>query len=54
MLFFLIDSGQLIAEIDFYGNSTHGKIPRIEYVKVGVYLVVWSHFFKDTSINLMD
>ena len=45
------NAGSPITEIDFFGNTAFGRMPRVETVKAGPYWIVWSHFFKDTEIN---
>ena len=45
------NSGAPITEINFYGETPAGKMPRVETVKAGAYWVVWSHFFEETEIN---
>ena len=47
-------SGSPVTQIDFYGNTPNGEMPRVETVKAGAYWIVLSHFFKNTDINRID
>ncbi|MEJ2763396.1 DUF3179 domain-containing protein [Photobacterium sp. MCCC 1A19761] len=44
-------TGQKITEIDFYGQTQYGKLPRVETVKAGAYWIIWANFFPETDIN---
>lgn len=45
------DYGSPVTEIDFFGNSEQGKLPRVETVKAGMFWYVWVEFNQDTDIN---
>ncbi|MEM7539039.1 MAG: DUF3179 domain-containing (seleno)protein [Chloroflexota bacterium] len=40
-----------MTEVDFFGDTPVGRMPRVETVKAGPFWIVWSHFFKNTDIN---
>ncbi|WP_026971828.1 DUF3179 domain-containing (seleno)protein [Aliagarivorans marinus] len=44
-------SGADIDTIDFWGNTLHGKLSRVESVKAGAYWMVWANFFPETDLN---
>lgn len=44
-------TGNAITEIDFYGQTPYGKLPRVETVKAGAYWIIWANFFPETDIN---
>ena len=48
------DSGQQIAEVDFFGMSDRGQLRRVEMVKPGMFWHVWVEFFPHTDINRVD
>jgi len=45
------DSGNIIKKVDFFGESDHGKLNRVETVKAGSFWHVWANFFPDTDFN---
>jgi hypothetical protein len=45
------DSGFPVTRIDFFGDSDHGKLKRVESLKSGLFWHVWVEFFQDTDIN---
>ena len=45
------DTGASVADIDFFGNSEKGKLPRVENLKAGLFWHVWAEFFPHTDIN---
>jgi hypothetical protein len=45
------DSGAPVANIDFFGNTEQGKLPRVESLKAGLFWHVWVEFFPQTDIN---
>jgi hypothetical protein len=45
------DSGNPVQQIDFFGESDQGKLPRVETVKAGMFWHVWIEFNRDTDIN---
>ena len=45
------DSGEPIAEIDFFGKSDRGQLERVEMLKSGMFFHVWAEFFPHTDIN---
>jgi hypothetical protein len=45
------DTGTQITEIDFYGNTPQGELPRVEMLKSGLFWHVWVEFFPNTDIN---
>jgi len=48
---FYNDTGETIKEVDFFGNSDHGKLQRVETVKAGSFWHAWANFFRQTDIN---
>lgn len=44
-------TGKQITDIDFFGQTQHGKLPRVETVKAGAFWVIWANFFPETDIN---
>lgn len=48
------DSGQPVAEINFWGESDQGKLQRVETVKAGLYWCVWVNYFPETDLNRLD
>ncbi len=48
---FYNDTGKMIEKIDFFGESDHGKLKRVESMKSGPFWCVWANFFPDTDIN---
>lgn len=45
------DGDAPVAQIDFFGNSDQGKLPRVESLKAGLFWHVWVEFFPETHIN---
>ncbi|NOD77725.1 MULTISPECIES: DUF3179 domain-containing (seleno)protein [unclassified Ruegeria] len=45
------DGGAPITKIDFFGNSNHGKLSRVETLRSGMFWHVWVEFFPTTDIN---
>lgn len=48
------DSGAPVTEIDFFGNTSAGRLKRFEGVKSGLFWHVWAEFFPHTDINRSD
>ena len=48
------DSGQPVAEVDFFGMSDRGQLRRVETVKPGMFWHVWVEYFPHTDINRVD
>ncbi|MGF1874481.1 DUF3179 domain-containing protein [Photobacterium frigidiphilum] len=44
-------TGETLTEIDFYGQTPYGKLPRVETVKAAAYWIIWANFFPETDIN---
>ncbi len=40
-----------IESIDFWGNTSHGRLERVESVKAGAYWMIWVNFFPETDVN---
>lgn len=45
------DTGALITEIDFFGDTELGRLQRVETLKAGVYWFIWCNFFSQTDLN---
>ena len=45
------DTGKPISKVDFFGESDHGKLERVETVKAGGFWHVWSNYFPETDFN---
>ena len=45
------DTGSKVSEIDFFGNTSAGKLSRIETLKPGLFWHVWVQFFPHTDVN---
>lgn len=45
------DSGKLVTEIDFFGNSSAGQLKRVEFLKPGLFWHVWAEFYPDSDVN---
>lgn len=45
------DTGAPVSQIDFWGKSDRGQLPRIEALKAGLFWHVWVEFFPHTEIN---
>jgi hypothetical protein len=48
---FYNDTDKQVTSIDFFGESDHGKLKRVESVRAGSFWHVWANFFPDTDIN---
>jgi hypothetical protein len=48
---FYNESESPVTEIDFFGNSDQGLLPRVEHLKPGLFWHVWVEFFQNTDIN---
>ena len=48
---FYNNTGKSISEINFFGETSFGKLPRVETVKAGAYWIIWANFFPETHIN---
>ena len=48
------DSGEPVAEMDFFGKSDRGQLQRVETLKSGMFWHVWVEFFQHTDINRVD
>lgn len=48
---FYNDTGTSITEIDFFGKSNAGNLPRCEMLKSGLFWHVWVEFFPQTEVN---
>ncbi|MCG7585464.1 DUF3179 domain-containing (seleno)protein [Photobacterium sp. OFAV2-7] len=44
-------TGKTVTEVDFYGQTPNGKLPRVESVKAGAFWLIWANFFPETDIN---
>lgn len=45
------DNAEPVSEVDFWGESDHGKLRRVETVKAGCYWCVWVNYFPETDLN---
>ncbi len=45
------DTGSPVTEIDFFGKTPEGQLPRVEMLKSGLFWHVWVEFFQSTDIN---
>ncbi len=45
------DTGAPITEIDFFGKTPEGILPRVDMLKSGLFWLVWVEFFQNTDIN---
>ena len=45
------DTGEPVTEIDFFGNTSAGRLKRVEALKSGLFWHVWAEFFPHTDIN---
>jgi hypothetical protein len=45
------DTGAPVTEIDFFGNTSGGRLKRVEVLKSGLFWHVWAEFFPHTDIN---
>lgn len=45
------NTGKPVENVDFYGNTTDGKLQRSQDVKAGLFWHVWAEFFPHTDIN---
>ncbi|UCF48036.1 MAG: DUF3179 domain-containing protein [Myxococcales bacterium] len=48
---FFNDTGEVVEEIDFFGNVGDTKLERVNTVKAGAYWVIWANWFPDAEIN---
>ncbi len=44
-------TGMEISSINFWGNTAHGQLERVESVKAGAYWMIWANFFPETDVN---
>lgn len=45
------DTGEEVSEIDFWGQTARGKLPRVDTLQAGAYWCVWANYFPHTSLN---
>jgi len=45
------DTGKPITKVDFFGDSNHGKLERVESVRAACFWHVWSNYFQETDFN---
>jgi hypothetical protein len=45
------DTGSPVSEIDFFGNTGVGRLPRVETLKAAAFWFIWCNFFPDTDLN---
>ncbi|MBM7035489.1 DUF3179 domain-containing (seleno)protein [Vibrio ulleungensis] len=43
-----------VTKINFFGESNHGQLERVESVKAGIFYGVWYNFYPQTSVNLNE
>ncbi|EEZ00942.1 hypothetical protein VOA_003392 [Vibrio sp. RC586] len=48
---FYNSTGHPIEEINFFGETAHGELPRVESMKAGIYWMIWANFFPNTALN---
>ena len=44
-------TGEEVADIDFFGDTPAGQLPRVETLKAGLYWFIWCNFFPQTDLN---
>jgi len=47
-------TGEAVAEVDFFGDTATGRLPRVETLKAGLYWFIWCNFFPQTDLNRMS
>ncbi|WP_299355959.1 DUF3179 domain-containing (seleno)protein [uncultured Shimia sp.] len=45
------ETGEIVTEVDFFGNSSDGQLARSPDVKPGLFWHVWAEFFPHTDVN---
>jgi hypothetical protein len=48
------DTGKPISEIDFFGHTSKVQLRRVEFLKPGLFWLVWAEFFPHSDINRMN
>ena len=48
---FYNDTGVPVEQIDFFGDTHHGRLSRVETLKAGLYWFIWCNFFPKTDLN---
>ncbi|MDG1495450.1 MAG: DUF3179 domain-containing (seleno)protein [Porticoccaceae bacterium] len=48
---FYNDSGQVISQIDIFGNSNAGTMARVETLKSRIFWFIWRDFYRQTDVN---